>query len=151
MQVPKKTAPLINKPEQQKLDFDQVREPAPLSDSDVEREYKPEPSFSAMKLSSLVKDPPPSAPVEREENVMQDTEPEWPGAEEYTPEAAPAVQAEPEQAGENVQDEETPKERVPIMYPIGQMHGTYILAQNENGLYIIDQHAAQERINRIFP
>lgn len=37
-------------------------------------------------------------------------------------------------------------ERVPVMYPIGQMHGTYILAQNENGLYIIDQHAAQERI-----
>ncbi|KXI33459.1 MULTISPECIES: DNA mismatch repair endonuclease MutL [Bacillus] len=37
-------------------------------------------------------------------------------------------------------------ERVPVMYPIGQMHGTYILAQNERGLYIIDQHAAQERI-----
>jgi DNA mismatch repair protein MutL len=36
--------------------------------------------------------------------------------------------------------------RVPPLYPIGQMHGTYILAQNENGLYIIDQHAAQERI-----
>src|SRR5690606_1082137 len=28
----------------------------------------------------------------------------------------------------------------------GQVHGTYIIAQNENGLYIIDQHAAQERI-----
>ncbi|MFD0049396.1 DNA mismatch repair endonuclease MutL [Actinomycetes bacterium NPDC127524] len=37
-------------------------------------------------------------------------------------------------------------ERVPPMYPIGQMHGTYIFAQNEKGLYIIDQHAAQERI-----
>ncbi|WP_077617903.1 DNA mismatch repair endonuclease MutL [Bacillus sinesaloumensis] len=37
-------------------------------------------------------------------------------------------------------------ERVPVMYPIGQMHGTYILAQNDKGLYIIDQHAAQERI-----
>jgi len=36
--------------------------------------------------------------------------------------------------------------RVPTMYPIGQLHGTYILAQNENGLYMIDQHAAQERI-----
>lgn len=36
--------------------------------------------------------------------------------------------------------------RIPPLYPIGQMHGTYILAQNENGLYIIDQHAAQERI-----
>ncbi|HHY74726.1 MAG TPA: DNA mismatch repair endonuclease MutL [Bacillus bacterium] len=38
------------------------------------------------------------------------------------------------------------RERIPPLYPIGQMHGTYILAQNENGLYIIDQHAAQERI-----
>ncbi|MEH7882678.1 DNA mismatch repair endonuclease MutL [Bacillus sp. JJ1609] len=36
--------------------------------------------------------------------------------------------------------------RVPPLYPIGQMHGTYILAQNERGLYLIDQHAAQERI-----
>jgi DNA mismatch repair protein MutL len=36
--------------------------------------------------------------------------------------------------------------RVPPLYPIGQMHGTYIFAQNENGLYIIDQHAAQERL-----
>jgi DNA mismatch repair protein MutL len=38
------------------------------------------------------------------------------------------------------------RERVPVLYPIGQMHGTYILAQNDKGLYILDQHAAQERI-----
>ncbi|MCM3717076.1 DNA mismatch repair endonuclease MutL [Fictibacillus phosphorivorans] len=38
------------------------------------------------------------------------------------------------------------QEKLPVLYPIGQMHGTYILAQNENGLYLIDQHAAQERI-----
>ncbi len=37
-------------------------------------------------------------------------------------------------------------DKIPVMYPIGQMHGTYILAQNENGLYLIDQHAAQERV-----
>ncbi|WP_297991232.1 DNA mismatch repair endonuclease MutL [Anoxybacillus sp.] len=42
--------------------------------------------------------------------------------------------------------EEIDQARIPPLYPIGQMHGTYILAQNENGLYIIDQHAAQERI-----
>ncbi|WP_078427000.1 DNA mismatch repair endonuclease MutL [Alkalihalobacterium alkalinitrilicum] len=42
--------------------------------------------------------------------------------------------------------EKTTFDRVPTLYPIGQMHGTYILAQNEQGLYIIDQHAAQERI-----
>lgn len=40
--------------------------------------------------------------------------------------------------------------RLPLMYPIGQMQGTYILAQNENGLYIVDQHAAQERIKYEF-
>jgi DNA mismatch repair protein MutL len=40
--------------------------------------------------------------------------------------------------------------RIPPLYPIGQMHGTYILAQNENGLYIIDQHAAQERVKYEF-
>ena len=27
-----------------------------------------------------------------------------------------------------------------------QVHGTYIIAQNEFGMYMIDQHAAQERI-----
>lgn len=45
-----------------------------------------------------------------------------------------------------VEPEESATSRVPMMYPIGQMHGTYIFAQNEQGLYIIDQHAAQERI-----
>ncbi|MER2063101.1 MAG: DNA mismatch repair endonuclease MutL [Alkalibacterium sp.] len=34
----------------------------------------------------------------------------------------------------------------PDLEYIGQMHGTYLFAQNEEGLYIIDQHAAQERI-----
>ena len=34
----------------------------------------------------------------------------------------------------------------PQLYYFGQMHGTYLFAQNEHGLYMIDQHAAQERI-----
>lgn len=36
--------------------------------------------------------------------------------------------------------------RVPYMEVVGQLHGTYIIAQNEQGMYMIDQHAAQERI-----
>ena len=39
-----------------------------------------------------------------------------------------------------------PKQRVPYMEIVGQVHGTYIIAQNEQGMYMIDQHAAQERI-----
>ena len=55
------------------------------------------------------------------------------------PNDQPTIQYE-----ESNQNEFVP--RVPPLYPIGQMHGTYIFAQNEQGLYIIDQHAAQERI-----
>ncbi|WP_145463169.1 DNA mismatch repair endonuclease MutL [Staphylococcus haemolyticus] len=40
----------------------------------------------------------------------------------------------------------TPSRRVPYMEVVGQVHGTYIIAQNENGMFMIDQHAAQERI-----
>lgn len=38
-------------------------------------------------------------------------------------------------------------ERFPHLDYIGQMHGTYLLAQGEDGFYIVDQHAAQERVN----
>ncbi|MCU5746777.1 DNA mismatch repair endonuclease MutL [Staphylococcus sp. SQ8-PEA] len=39
-----------------------------------------------------------------------------------------------------------PSRRIPYLEIVGQVHGTYIIAQNDNGMYMIDQHAAQERI-----
>ncbi|MEH7460865.1 DNA mismatch repair endonuclease MutL [Bacillus thuringiensis] len=48
---------------------------------------------------------------------------------------------------EEMQEIEMNGNDLPPLYPIGQMHGTYIFAQNDKGLYMIDQHAAQERIN----
>ncbi|MFC7392626.1 DNA mismatch repair endonuclease MutL [Scopulibacillus cellulosilyticus] len=61
--------------------------------------------------------------------------------EEYTAHEDPLADSEPDSHN---------KRRMPKLYPIGQMHGTYIFAQNEEGLYIIDQHAAQERIKYEF-
>lgn len=43
-------------------------------------------------------------------------------------------------------EQEQPKERFPMLEYFGQMHGTYLFAQSKDGLYIVDQHAAQERI-----
>ena len=43
--------------------------------------------------------------------------------------------------------EEKEENRLPELYPVGLVHGTYIICQNELGMYLIDQHAAKERIN----
>lgn len=52
-----------------------------------------------------------------------------------------------EEKDEIVEIHEDVKERLPLLYPVGLVHGTYIIAQNETGMYLIDQHAAKERIN----
>ena len=43
--------------------------------------------------------------------------------------------------------EKESKKVMPEMYPVGLVRGTYIICHNELGMYIIDQHAAKERIN----
>ncbi len=50
---------------------------------------------------------------------------------------------------ENTYIEEVPSDtnKLPELYPVGLALGTYIVCENEKGVYLIDQHAAQERIN----
>lgn len=43
--------------------------------------------------------------------------------------------------------EEIINEKLPELYPIGLALGTYIVCENEKGIYLIDQHAAEERVN----
>lgn len=81
---------------------------------------------------------------------VREPEPDHFAAQSEFNEIAAAFQTESavvneEKPVDNESDGES-KKRMPKLYPIGQMHGTYIFAQNEDGLYIIDQHAAQERI-----
>ena len=44
-----------------------------------------------------------------------------------------------------VKEEE--KKEFPLLEPVGQVLGTYIVCTNEKGMYLIDQHAAAERVN----
>ncbi|MTH51803.1 DNA mismatch repair endonuclease MutL [Bacillus mangrovi] len=115
-----KAKPAIQKDEQQYLSFEEKREeskPDPaVTDYRKVLEKRPEEVPDAPSFGW----PEPVVPVETTEHTIRET---------------PADEA-PEKA----------EPRVPPLYPIGQMHGTYILAQNETGLYMIDQHAAQERI-----
>ena len=49
---------------------------------------------------------------------------------------------------DKTEDQEEEKEpRIKEMIPRGIVYSTYIIAENEDGMYIIDQHAAAERIN----
>jgi len=48
---------------------------------------------------------------------------------------------------EEIEVHEDVPEKLPSLYPVGLVHGTYIICQNELGMYLIDQHAAKERIN----
>lgn len=78
----------------------------------------------------------PKVEVEEEETILNS----W----EDTPSERESTEIDIETESYAIEDQE--ESRIPRLYPIGQMHGTYIFAQNENGLYIIDQHAAQERL-----
>lgn len=133
--VPTKSKSAVQPTEQQTFTFDHQSKPSGYQPSDTVRE----PSFkeAPARVDEIM--PPVKTEVMRQGEELEPTFREIEHYEESVEENAPIPEP-------NRSAKEQPEPRVPAMYPIGQMHGTYILAQNEKGLFIIDQHAAQERI-----
>ena len=48
---------------------------------------------------------------------------------------------------DDISNEDSKEELMPVMYPVGLVHGTYIILENEKGMYLMDLHAAKERCN----
>ncbi|QQK80172.1 DNA mismatch repair endonuclease MutL [Salicibibacter cibi] len=128
--------------------FDKPREEVrelPLTFASEREKYAP--TSSSVREEDDEQNKEESAPSLKEENRLSDEKTETQiheGGEDAQPhyEDMEHVYEEP-----NTESESSELQRIPVMYPIGQLHGTYILAQNDQGLYLIDQHAAQERIH----
>ncbi|KRE05372.1 DNA mismatch repair endonuclease MutL [Priestia megaterium] len=133
--VPTKSKSAVQPTEQQTFTFDHQSKSSGYQPSNTVRE----PSFkeAPARVDEIM--PPVKKEVIRQDEELEPTFREIEHYEESVEENAPIPEP-------NHSAKEQPEPRVPAMYPIGQMHGTYILAQNEKGLFIIDQHAAQERI-----
>lgn len=67
----------------------------------------------------------------------------------YTPEPFPEPYPEPIAEPAVFEEPETGPQ-FPELEVVGQIHGTYIVAQSSDGFYLVDQHAAQERIKYEF-
>ena len=98
---------------------DQIREEKENIDNDYKDVFKDKTSYEEIKLDFEI--------AEAEENYKKSME------EDTSDEEEEALAKE--------------EYRIKKMEPKGIVYSTYIIAENEDGMYIIDQHAAAERIN----
>ena len=138
----KKTDPSVRYPkdEQTRLAFENANEGASWGHQKTEdKNQSPRYGWGSSRVSEN------TAHSDYEESAAREKETAEPSADWI--DTAPLFHEEPVlKTIEKTSELPEQSEQFPDLEYIGQMHGTYLFAQNESGLYIIDQHAAQERI-----
>ncbi|HBI99853.1 MAG TPA: DNA mismatch repair endonuclease MutL, partial [Lysinibacillus sp.] len=117
--------------------------------------WKPAPKIDVEKMNAIVEKLYDVQTVqENNRETTVEPEPISTIVEDYVQPTPPLKIEEIEEVPVMEQHEEladkTANEPFPELEVVGQIHGTYIVAQMEDGFYLIDQHAAQERIKYEF-
>lgn len=117
-----------------------VRAPVIDEPKPKKQAYAPSKQMDLWKTSTTVNE---LRPAEKTvyKNAEPETETTWAAEPEEFPEP---IATQKEYSAEVEGIEESPQ--FPELEVVGQIHGTYIVAQSSDGFYLIDQHAAQERI-----
>ncbi|AOV09225.1 DNA mismatch repair protein MutL [Sporosarcina ureilytica] len=121
---------------------EQQKNSEPVSTSTIERKAYQSPGVPTIPSSTTTTPPPKHETIYNKTEKVEHADDEWvvqeseePVVSENNPYEEPVISS---------------TKQFPMLFPVGQVHGTYIIAQNEDGFYMIDQHAAQERIKYEF-
>lgn len=113
----------------------------------TEREiFKPQLDQIALTLEEPALDVHPSANLDHQntkENIIQEPDVTYSVPSEHKH----SEEQEHMQQTQKIVSEVKPRLLKEKIYAKVQIHGTYLIGENEKGMYLVDQHAAQERIN----